>query len=71
MCIRDRTVGGISRSIVNTKQIFYVRKFFLEYNGARFGTGGLCFPVYYRNWVTERTFDPVSYTHLDVYKRQG
>ena len=52
-----QTGGGISRSIVNTKQIFYVRKFFLEYNGARFGTGGLCFSVYYRNWMTERTFD--------------
>ena len=71
MCIRDRgyTVHGIKRrsSLFNTDRIDHLyqdphidnRQFILHYGDLTDSTNLI------------RIVQPVSYTHLDVYKRQG
>ena len=69
MCIRDRIAGDIVIEIVD-HQFVLLDLFFGVFIGLKkgihrqlkVGSGDIRHPLY--------LFDPVSYTHLDVYKRQ-
>ena len=61
MCIRDSSIAVVVPFLNMTKQFCgQIGQISQQINAVVMGLAG-----------AERIFEPVSYTHLDVYKRQG
>ena len=63
MCIRDSHIAIVGKQTFGTGQSLFVRKRELKNTFFKF-------PVIYNTDVFDADMVPVSYTHLDVYKRQ-
>ena len=71
MCIRDRPYNGDElRAVLDAaEKSGQTQKIQLHYFTAPFYKKGTCH-IEFTNTDVLKSFNPVSYTHLDVYKRQ-